>query len=109
MILAFYIFMEWKFMVRRAIKLFMLLACLRLPTMALAVAPNLTPLGSAPATQAQITALTQAVHDAQASSDNAWVLISAALVLLMTAPGLTLFYGGLVRQKNILGTMMQSF
>jgi Amt family ammonium transporter len=96
-------------MVRRAIKLLVLLACLGLPTMALAVAPNLTPLGSAPATQAQITALTQAVHDAQASSDNAWVLISAALVLLMTAPGLTLFYGGLVRQKNILGTMMQSF
>jgi Amt family ammonium transporter len=90
-------------------KLLMLLACLGLPTMALAVAPNLTPLGSAPATQSQITALTQAVHDAQSSSDNAWVLISAALVLLMTAPGLTLFYDGLVRQKNILGTMMQSF
>jgi Amt family ammonium transporter len=77
--------------------------------MALAVAPNLTPLGSAPASQAQIAALTQAVHDAQTSGDNAWVLISAALVLLMTAPGLTLFYGGLVRKKNILGTMMQSF
>jgi Amt family ammonium transporter len=82
---------------------------LGLPSMALAVAPNLTPLGSAPATQAQIAALTQAVHDAQTSGDNAWVLISAALVLLMTAPGLTLFYGGLVRKKNILGTMMQSF
>jgi Amt family ammonium transporter len=37
------------------------------------------------------------------------VLISAALVLLMTAPGLALFYGGLVRRKNILGTMMESF
>jgi len=82
---------------------------LGLPSMALAVAPNLTPLGSAPASQAQIAALTQAVHDAQTSGDNAWVLISAALVLLMTAPGLTLFYGGLVRKKNILGTMMQSF
>ena len=64
---------------------------------------------SAPATQAQIAALQQAVQNAQASGDNAWVLISAALVLLMTAPGLTLFYGGLVRRKNILGTMMQSF
>jgi Amt family ammonium transporter len=51
----------------------------------------------------------QSIHDAQSSADNAWVLVSAALVLLMTAPGLTLFYGGLVRRKNILGTMMQSF
>ena len=40
--------------------------------------------------------------------DNAWVLASAALVLMMTAPGLILFYGGLVRRKNVLGTMMQS-
>ena len=37
------------------------------------------------------------------------MLVSAALVLMMTAPGLALFYGGLVRRKNILGTMMQSF
>jgi Amt family ammonium transporter len=43
------------------------------------------------------------------SGDNAWMLTSAALVLLMTGPGLALFYGGLVRKKNILGTMMQSF
>ena len=77
--------------------------------MALAVAPNLHPLGSAPATQAQIAALQQSIHDAQTSGDNAWVLVSAALVLMMTAPGLTLFYGGLVRRKNILGTLMQSF
>ena len=41
------------------------------------------------------------------SGDNAWVLASAALVLMMTAPGLILFYGGLVRRKNVLGTMMQ--
>jgi Amt family ammonium transporter len=94
-------------MCRRAIKLLILFACLGLPAMALAVAPNLGP--STPATQAQIAALQQAVHDAQTSGDNAWVLISAALVLLMTAPGLTLFYGGLVRRKNILGTMMESF
>ena len=51
----------------------------------------------------------QSIHDAQTSGDNAWVLVSAALVLMMTAPGLALFYGGLVRRKNILGTMMQSF
>jgi Amt family ammonium transporter len=75
--------------------------------MAMAVAPDLGP--SPPATQAQIAVLQQSIRDAQTSGDNAWVLISAALVLLMTAPGLTLFYGGLVRRKNILGTMMQSF
>jgi len=43
------------------------------------------------------------------SGDTAWVLVSTALVLLMTAPGLALFYGGMVRQKNALGTLMQSF
>ncbi len=41
--------------------------------------------------------------------DNAWMLTSAALVLMMTIPGLFLFYGGLVRGKNALGTIMQSF
>ena len=41
--------------------------------------------------------------------DNAWMLVSSALVLLMTAPGLAMFYGGLVRQKNVLGVMMQCF
>src|SRR6185369_4435989 len=43
------------------------------------------------------------------TGDTAWVLMSTALVLLMTAPGLALFYGGMVRQKNALGTLMQSF
>jgi len=74
------------------------------PAISLAQTP-----GSAPATQAQIAALQQAVQNAQTSGDNAWMLMSAALVLLMTGPGLALFYGGLVRRKNILGTMMQSF
>nr|WP_313901081.1 ammonium transporter [Occallatibacter riparius] len=64
---------------------------------------------AAPATQAQIDALKSAVDSAQMSGDNAWMLVSAALVLMMTGPGLALFYGGLVRRKNILGTMMQSF
>src|SRR5205807_8487761 len=41
--------------------------------------------------------------------DTAWVLVCSALVLLMTAPGLALFYGGMVRQKNALATLMQSF
>lgn len=43
------------------------------------------------------------------SGDTAWVLISTALVMLMTFPGLALFYGGLVRRKNVLATIMQSF
>jgi Amt family ammonium transporter len=103
-------------MCRRAIKLLLLSAVLGLPSMALAVAPALGPAASAPATQAQIAALQQAIQSAQAASasaqsagDNAWMLVSAALVLLMTGPGLALFYGGLVRKKNMLGTMMQSF
>jgi ammonium transporter, Amt family len=50
-----------------------------------------------------------AVKSAQSAGDNAWMLMSTALVLLMTGPGLALFYGGLVRRKNVLGTMMQSF
>lgn len=43
------------------------------------------------------------------AGDTAWVLTSAALVLMMVAPGLALFYGGLVRRKNVLGTLMHSF
>ncbi len=62
-----------------------------------------------PATEARITAVENAVKSAQSAGDNAWMLVSAALVLLMTGPGLALFYGGLVRRKNVLGTMMQSF
>ncbi len=42
------------------------------------------------------------------NGDNAWLLASSALVLMMTAPGLILFYGGLVRTKNVLSTMMHS-
>jgi Amt family ammonium transporter len=49
------------------------------------------------------------VAAAQSAGDNAWMLTSSALVLLMTGPGLALFYGGLVRKKNVLSTMMQSF
>ena len=43
------------------------------------------------------------------TGDTAWVLVSTALVLLMTAPGVALFYGGMTRSKNALGTIMQSF
>ena len=75
------------------------------------------PAASAPATQAdRIAALEKQVADntaaaaaAQMAGDNGWMLVSAALVLMMSGPGLALFYGGLVRKKNILGTMMQTF
>src|SRR5580704_13770568 len=63
----------------------------------------------APDSGARIDALETAVKSAQSAGDNAWMLVSAALVLMMTGPGLALFYGGLVRRKNVLGTMMQSF
>lgn len=43
------------------------------------------------------------------TGDTAWILVSTALVLLMTIPGLALFYGGMVRKKNVLGTMAHSF
>ena len=43
------------------------------------------------------------------AGDTAWVMTAAVLVLLMTIPGLALFYGGMVRKKNVLGTMMHSF
>ena len=52
---------------------------------------------------------TAAIAAAQSAGDNAWMLVTAALVLMMSGPGLALFYGGLVRKKNVLGTMMQTF
>ena len=57
----------------------------------------------------KLSQLDQKVAAAQSAGDNAWMLVSAALVLMMTGPGLALFYGGLVRRKNILAIMMQSF
>jgi len=57
----------------------------------------------------RLTKAEAAVATAQMAGDNAWMLTSSALVLMMTAPGLALFYGGLVRRKNVLGTMMHSF
>jgi len=68
-----------------------------------AVAPAAPSAGAAPASAA---AAPQAKID---KGDNAWMLTSAALVLMMTIPGLFLFYGGLVRGKNVLGTIMHSF
>jgi Amt family ammonium transporter len=68
--------------------------------------------GASPTSDPQaerIAKLEQSVADAKSSADNSWMLTSSALVLMMTGPGLALFYGGLVRKKNVLSTMMQSF
>jgi Amt family ammonium transporter len=62
-----------------------------------------------PAAPAQLQLWTSATWTpAINTGDNAWLLASSALVLMMTAPGLILFYGGLVRTKNVLSTMMHS-
>jgi len=72
------------------------------PAFAGAIAPTSEPLVQL--AQASNAAAPPAIN----SGDNAWLLASAALVLMMTAPGLILFYGGLVRTKNVLSTMMHS-
>jgi Amt family ammonium transporter len=59
--------------------------------------------------ESELAALKLAVKSAQSAGDNAWMLVASALVLLMTGPGLALFYCGLVRKRNVLSTMMQSF
>jgi Amt family ammonium transporter len=66
------------------------------------------PATAAPATPTVTLDSVNAKADAAAQAgNNAWMLTSAALVLFMTAPGLAMFYGGLVRKKNILSVMMQ--
>ena len=62
-------------------------------------------LGAAGSAWAQAAAETPTLD----TGDTAWMLISTALVLMMTIPGLALFYGGMVRKKNVLATVMQSF
>jgi ammonium transporter, Amt family len=76
-----------------------------------AVSAQIGGVAGSPATDssARLTKLEQQAAEAKSSADNAWMLTSSALVLMMTGPGLALFYSGLVRKKNVLGTMMQSF
>ncbi len=78
-------------------------------------APAATPAATAPdaaAAPAAAPAPTEpqlVTFDKVSAGDTAWMLTSTALVLLMTIPGLALFYGGMVRKKNVLATLMQSF
>ncbi len=81
------------------------------PTAAPAEAAPAAPAAAAPAAAAPAapTAPVLVGVDKINSGDNAWMLTSTALVLMMTIPGLALFYGGMVRKKNVLATLMQSF
>jgi ammonium transporter, Amt family len=85
------------------------LALLALILMSLAASPAWAGT-AAPTVESRLAALEAKASAAPGidSGDNAWLLVSSALVLMMSAPGLILFYGGLVRQKNVLGTMMHS-
>ena len=78
-------------------------------TAASAAASSSTSVDSSKALNDKLTQLDQRVTAAQSSADNSWMMVSAALVLMMTGPGLALYYGGLVRRKNMLAIMMQSF
>jgi Amt family ammonium transporter len=64
---------------------------------------------AAAAPAAAPSAPTMVGTDKISAGDTAWMLTSTALVLMMTIPGLALFYGGMVRKKNVLATLMQSF
>jgi len=64
---------------------------------------------SAPGIAAPAAVVSAAAAPRLDSGATAWMMTSTALVLLMTIPGLALFYGGMVRKKNVLGTLMQSF
>ena len=60
-----------------------------------------------PSLEQRLAKLEAEAPDAALAGHNAWMLVSTALVLFMTAPGLAMFYSGLVRKKNVLGVMMQ--
>jgi len=84
------------------------------PAAAASVAASAAPSESAPSAEAPASAAAptepQLVGaDKISAGDTAWMLTSTALVLLMTIPGLALFYAGMVRKKNVLATLMQSF
>jgi Amt family ammonium transporter len=87
----------------------LVLACSLLAPAGFAQAPPAAGAAASSDVQARMATLEKRVTDAQSTGDNAWMLVCAALVLMMTGPGLALFYGGLVRKKNVLATMMQSF
>ena len=82
---------------------------MRALTLCLFAVSTLAAADTPPNISARLANVEAGVKAAQSAGDNAWMLVSAALVLMMTGPGLALFYGGLVRRKNVLATMMHSF
>jgi Amt family ammonium transporter len=90
---------------RRAVCAASILLSGTLSAMAQTAAPAAPAAGAAPAAAAATAAAASAIN----SGDTAWMLTSTALVLMMTIPGLALFYGGMVRKMNVLTTVMQSF
>lgn len=74
-----------------------------------AAATAAAPATAAPAAATDAAAAPAAAPQPQNKGDNAWLMVSAALVILMSIPGLALFYGGLVREKNMLSVLMQVF
>ena len=95
--------MKFSKLARSLLLLFLLLICLS----PLAGFASPTPL-SLEERVAKLEAAGQTVAPMINSGDNAWLMVSSALVLMMTAPGLILFYGGLVRSKNVLSTIAHS-
>jgi Amt family ammonium transporter len=91
---------------RRWAILWFLFSCSHLWALA---APAVSSAPTADVQAQRISNLEQQTAEARSSADNAWMLTSSALVLMMNGPGLALFYGGLVRKKNVLSTMLQSF
>ena len=69
--------------------------------------PAEAPAEAPPTLEERVGKVETAAADAALAGHNAWMLTSCALVLFMTAPGLAMFYSGLVRKKNVLGVMMQ--
>jgi ammonium transporter, Amt family len=93
------------------VRLCIVLAALGLLGVSSALAQQAAPAVTPPAATAPAAAPVAPAPAAPKADtgDTAWVLTSSALVLMMTAPGLALFYGGMVRRKNVLATLMQSF
>ncbi len=90
-------------MFRRRIAFCTLLVCLGLSTNSVVFGQD-DAAAAAPVTAAEVD---QKVGVATVAANNSWVLTSSALVLMMTAPGLAMFYGGLVRKKNVVSVLMQ--
>ena len=93
----------------RGIVLLMLTLFFTFAAFAQDAAPAPAPAPAAPDLAERMEKVEKAAANAQLAGDNGWIMVCSALVLMMTGPGLALFYGGLVRKKNVLGTFMHSF